>query len=1059
MYKLSFFKWGCLAFVMLFGLVAGVDMEGASADFAVTKDGCYVLEAGPGGFNAGPPTDYSYTSAAGCDAEVPAASLNVDAGNITVVNDNSSVVLNNPPANSFIGTFTGAYTAVGITPINPSWFTSIFTPVYCKDFYGITNDNPVKGIGVIDFDNVAPDGDYRVCLDRYLSNVPAGELHFSVDGWGWNTNIGWFATMAEDLGSGPVNRGLSVGSVEFDSLVKVGAGYQGEGELFGFWWNDATGWLKLNCAADTNLNSFDVANCAANGGADYGVYIDSFDATTSRAVLAGYAWSDSLGYMDFTGVQVDLPLLTPTYDARVNYVKANPGDVLANGENGYKIEVSFYDGSTNVTDEFADTNLQNSFCLAYRDRRKVDTTGNFPVNVTSSSTGRIPFYGCGDGSTQFAVEDDVQMNQLGWDASPSKTVMGRSANRFTYNSTKNVFESIVTISSRIPVEQGQFDLVQVFMYNDISGLYKEDNDPTVNGALTFQPPYDLSILGGENVTRQTCRDGDLVLEFDSPMPASICGEFYGGGGIGNLSVGIVGQPSVNSLYDSKFDSITATIDQEGSRPFQNQLLASQNGYESTGFWLTVDLADGVTINEMEPLKPILDLAITSSVSYRLPTGATVRRFGPELSNDSQNIFELNIQGGLVDRSFGSTTFSSGSKDTQGANQGIQVKERVYRVLRNIIQMNPKPGNCGNLEFSKVERSEMIGLLKGCNRVSKSGERHVVFIGARSTKEGPGGYVRLSEIQSLLNDQVSDEGKAPVIVMYGVDFILDQNIVPSSFSSALGVGTDISAMESELNDVPGFVVLESDLGQGGEVIVSANVTDVVSYIYSDGRLLSAPDAANAVAAAEGDADNILNRSIIDESTLYNQFSLVGALYSGNCIGCASNTPPLRADGSVSESRALSLNDDLNAFRYTPLTFDFVTKDVDVEERDAFGQPTGNTVTETYTCLVPCGENANSFEPLTSNGTLKNECRNIEDKITIENACFDSEGYISGDRELSLIEETIAGSLFQGTGATGIKQLDKVLADNPSFPNYADIRSVNIRSLGTQDDMPVFGVISQ
>lgn len=1056
MFRIGLLKRGCLAFVMLFGLVFSYGIDEVDATFLIDKSGCNIINVN----TQGVPQEVGYTNAAQCGSFSPSAQF--DFNGAQIINDDSSVVGGMKP-------YLAAPVSYEIVVVNPDFslapnFT-VVPPAGCKDFFGQTNDNPILNQGVIDFDNVAPAGDYRTCLTMDLTNAPAGELHYEIDGWAWNTNLGWISTFSEDdfnLSAGG-NRGLDSGNYDHKSMVKIespsGASYKGLGELYGFWWNDAAGWIKLNCAADNTLNASDVSQCAVNGGADYQVYIDSFDAGTGRAVLAGYAWSDSVGYIDFTGVQVAVPGLSSTYEAKVSYVRDGNGggNIYANGDRGYGIEVSFFDGATNVTDEFANESMQNGFCLVYSDGRKLDTIDN--INVTSSTSGGVPNYSCGDSATQFAEENNVNMNQLGWDAVAGGDLMNNQSNRFEYNSTKNVFELIgtETIKSLIPTEGDNLQLSQVAMYNDITKIEKSDLDPSLNGALRFLNPYDLKIVGSQNVTEATCVDSDVELEFDSPIQASMCGDFYAGGEISNLSGSIVGEPNVNALYGDKFDSITATQDQAGSIDFLDATI-SQNGFGSADMWITLNLAQGVTAAELNPLKSLMNLSVASEVSYRLPSDSLVRRLGPEVQNESQNIFELNIQGGLADRSFGSSTFSSGSKDTQGVNKGLEVKERVYRVLRNIIQMDPKPGNCGNLPFAKIDRRELVEVLASCGRVSQSGGRDVAFIGAQDLKGADGSYVKYSELKGLIGNQTSKEGASPVVVMYGLDFVIDENIVPGSINNNLQKGGDASELSDELlNGVSGFVVIESESKEGGEVIVSSEVTDIVGYIYADGRMLTAPDVRAAEEAASGDVEVSLNRGVIGEELLFNQFSLLGALYSSNCIGCASNVPALRSDGSVAASRQLSLIEDLNAFRYTPLNFNIGSYNIEVPELDGFGIPTGETTTENYTCLVPCNTSSSSFNPLDGQGRSKNECRYVESKITAENACFDDERYTSGESKLSLIEESIAGSVVGGK--SGINQLDLILDENPNNPNYSQIRSVNIRSLEIPEGMPVFSVISR
>lgn len=1057
-------KWGCLAFVMLFGLIFTLEVEDVDASsFAVTADGCRWIS---GDLNNAMIYEVGFTNAGGCDN----INLqdNIDTADIDFVNPSSSVVVNNPGV-TYTGTALGSFTVIGFHPLIPDIYHSVLTPNYCKDFYGRTNDNPNRNQGVIDFDNVAPEGDFRPCLELSSGVFPAGELHYDIDGWAWNTNLGWVSMMAEDLGSGPENRGLSVGSQEFRSQVKVGSTYRGEGEFFGYWWNDAAGWIKLNCASDGALNAGDPDQC---GTVNYQVYIDSFDPVSNRAVLAGYAWSDSFGYIDFTGVEISVPGLSTMYDARITYEKVNPNsEVYANGENGYIIKVSFYNGATNVTKDIADSRFRNSFCLEYEDNRVLDALSETPSKVLSNF-GTTPLYTCGSLAVDRSTVNDLNMNQLGWSSVSGAGLMEGNPNRFAYNSTQNAFVMRSDIAnnnvkSLVPVDsRDELKVVGVRMFNDLTGLTKRDDNVRVDSEMIFKNPYDLKIVGSQKVAAASCVDGAIELEFDSPVLASICGDYYRGNIASDLRASILGEPSVNPLYADRFDSITA-LDSDTGQLFENALV-SQRGYGAKDIDIVLNLAQGVSAAALNPLKGLMNLEVSSSVSYTVD-GQTVRREGPKVQNESQNIFELNIQGGLADRSFGSSTFSSGAKDTQGVNKGLEVKERVYRVLRNILQMDPKPGKCGSIHFEKFGakfssdnsfvRETLPELLPDCGRVSKSGGRHVVFIGAAQSEKS---YVAYSELKTLIEREFSDEGKAPVVVIYGADLVIDEDVIPQSVVDVLNKGGDVTDLGTGVDQVPGFVVIKTeDSGYGGDVIVSANVTDVVSYIYADGRMMSAPSLRVAVNAAQGDADIVLNRSLLDEEALFNQFSLLGALYSTNCIGCASSVPPLRADGSVSETRQLSLIEDLNAFRYTPLSFNVTSKDVKVPERDDFGVPIkdeqGNVVykTETYSCLVSCNEDATSFEPLMQNGNLKNECINVESKINATNACFDTERYTLNQNKLSNIEESIAG-LSSPSGNSGIKQYDLVGSQNL---DESSIRSVNIRSLEIPEGMPVFGVISR
>jgi hypothetical protein len=1070
--KIGLLKRGCLAFGLLFGCVFGGSVVDAQMA-GITQDGCYFARTNQSDFNVNPATtEFAPTNEPWCS------------GGFTtqpVLEINST----NPEFSSAGGWSTPGYNITYSPPVY-----NLAVPSACKKFFGRTNDNPVIDQGVIDFDNDDPDDLYRTCLGIVAG--PADEIRFDMDGWAWNTNLGWFSMTGFDNGSGQLqNRGVDYGNAgnEFASEIRIENGVDkfddGLGEFYGYWWNDTAGWLKLNCEGDTALNATDSDNCAADGGADYGVYVVSFDAATGRAVLGGSAWSDSVGYIDFQGVQVELPALSVDYRPEVKYVPVDGnGDELSNeavvraaSESGYKIEIRFKDGVVNKTDEFANEDFKNSFCLSYRDLRLLDEmTGQL---VSSSDRNKALRYSCNTSTSVAnlrANEDDVNMNNLGWDAADDGVIMTGVSDRFTYDASKNAFVSNNYIRSRIPVLGSRLRLDNIFMRNGISGAIKSLNTSQFDliNSLSFGNPFEMNFVGGQVGDRSQCLPGELTVDFENPMDVSFCGTLYNDGGvIRSLNASILGQPTVNDAYSDQFDSVTATLDREGRTTFRslNVVTAGDPGdvFGSSEFWLNLNLANGVEPADLDPVKSLLNLSVSSVVDYVLTNGTVVKRLGPTLADDSQNIFELNIQGGLIDRSFGSSTFSTGSKDTLGVSEGVKVKERVYRVLRNILAL--KPGRCGSLNLENVNRSDLVKSLSACPRVSQSNGQNVIYIGS-SGESRVGEYVAYSELKELIVNQ-SLNGKAPVIVLYGIDLILDEDNLSQSFLNEVTDGNVSDVPASVLGAVPGLVVVEnSETREGGEVIVSAeDVTDFVGYIYADGRMMSAPDKATSALAAQGNADAVLNRGAMSKENLYNQFSFFGTLYSSNCIGCASNSPALRADGSVAESRALSLNDDLNAFRYTPLRFRI--------ESGVYEFDTGFGTSEVeYSCYVPCGVGFDSgdvdawventlFTTTTDergNETRtfnQNECSNFSGTLNASQACYDTDRYTVGTNRLSEIEEALASVRMQQQNLkpSGSIPVQVEVARDLDGGDYSSVRSVNIRPLEVPAGMPVFGAISE
>lgn len=1035
MFDLHLYKRICGISVLLFGLLFGGGLVEA-AQSAITADGCTVVRV-QGSFNAplGLPEAAPVPNAPAHCANVSFnPTLDLDLSFSYPVNTTSPVILDVTPA--FWAAVTGNVNNASDFGVPPVILNA------CKLFWGGTNDNPLGNKGRIDFDNEEPEGGFRTCLEL-VQTAPTTST-YRIFGWAWNTNLGWFAMEGLDDGNGNIlNTGIDVGATEFKSAIEVTPYAANDGKLFGYWWNDVAGWVKLNCEARVALNATDFDNCSGNGGADYGVYIDSFDSNSGRALLAGYAWSDVVGYIDFTGVEVDIPGFSLNYMPEVKYIKntSDPnGVVRANGVDGYDVEVRFYKGSANVTDEFADENLNNGFCLVYEDKRVLDEIAGTYV---SKSGGGSAMYDC-DLDLQATLQDDLGLNNMSWDAGANDVLGNGNVDKFTYDSAKKAFVSSSKVVSRIPSVNGDIGLKGVQIRNGVTGV--DNQFASLNPMfLEFEPPYELNFVGGKVTGPDLCKESSLLLDFENPMEASICGEYMNSGGkLGALEVGVASEPKVNQSYEDRFDSITSQFN-------NSKILSNSSGYGSVDLEVSLNLASGVEAAEIEPIAALLDFRLSSTASYQVG-GYVVRRLGPDLADDSKNIFEVNVQGGLVDRSFDSIQFSSGSKDTLGVSQGIDVKQNVYKTLRNILYL--KPGSCSGLNLERVNSADVTALISGCGRVSMSGGKNVVYL---ASSDGEDAYVTYTEMQKLIETQtLAAQGGAPVIVLDGLDLVIDENIMPrdllqyiKSYKTLAGVPENI------LKNVAGFVVLKSeDTGQGGEVIISADVTDVAAYIYADGRALSAGNDALARQAASGNPEVVLNRSLMDETNLYNQFSYLGLLYSSNCIGCSSKSPALRADGSVADSRTLSLMEDLNAFRYTPLKFEIqsgvYTLEYDFDE-DGVIDFTNDIP---YSCYVACDDTGQNWVP-TFNGNGEPQCEQVGIDLDLDRACFDKGLYESATpvNKLSEVEELFAS--FK-SGATAPWYQFSWVENNQSL-SFDTLRSVNLRPLPVMDGMPVFGVI--
>lgn len=178
--------------------------------------------------------------------------------------------------------------------------------------------------------------------------IQAGTEH-SAQGWMWgggtgtsgdgtHTNVGWISANNLNQG-GAVNYGVSIPS--------------GTGDVSGYAWSENIGWISFNasdlsgcpqgqCKAERDginlkgwarIMEIKLAGANAGGwqgwvslkGPRYGVTIN-----TSAGALQNYAWSDELGWIDFSRVSIVIPANTVTLEPASFYLRqyANPSQTL-----------------------------------------------------------------------------------------------------------------------------------------------------------------------------------------------------------------------------------------------------------------------------------------------------------------------------------------------------------------------------------------------------------------------------------------------------------------------------------------------------------------------------------------------------------------------------------------------------------------------------------------------------------------------------------------------------------------------------------------------------------
>lgn len=167
----------------------------------------------------------------------------------------------------------------------------------------------VPDSGTLNFD--LPDHDYQACAETaqrertFSGTTVSGNF---ITGWVWNTNLGNISFSCEggnNFGTG------NCGAIDYGVVIsETGGPGEDSRRVSGFAWGDNIGWISMGCNGLNNMG-FDC------GSSNYGVSIAdrddlnksecSVNGNLNRGDLYGYAWSDSVGWINFCGAHVDLP--------------------------------------------------------------------------------------------------------------------------------------------------------------------------------------------------------------------------------------------------------------------------------------------------------------------------------------------------------------------------------------------------------------------------------------------------------------------------------------------------------------------------------------------------------------------------------------------------------------------------------------------------------------------------------------------------------------------------------------------------------------------------------
>ncbi|MFA5829873.1 MAG: hypothetical protein WC843_05285 [Candidatus Gracilibacteria bacterium] len=334
----------------------------------------------------------------------------------------------------------------------------------------------VANSGVLNFGLPANYQAYNSCASD------AGGGNTSLQGWAWNTNLGWVSLYCP-AGANQINLGRQCSNAAYTD--GYGVTVDVNGVLGGYAWSDNAGWISFDNGAfskvrvDVNPNSKCVGKvygytppnvaCNPNGG------------NVDQGHQFTFAWSDSVGWLDFSGLTfpVGKPLsasLTVTAAVfnkgdNIDYAAfSNAVDLtsitktkapVANGQAGYTLVVKV-------------TNDQGQTVVVPDGSMKI-------LNVWNDTVKKIQTY---DGSPQNLGEDQCLAG-----LAVTKPCVYNSMQKQFANPYPGIYQANIT---------------SVAPTSNMNGL-----DTQNNGIVDF--PYE-SFVFGPPITKQPLQSNDLVLK-------------------------------------------------------------------------------------------------------------------------------------------------------------------------------------------------------------------------------------------------------------------------------------------------------------------------------------------------------------------------------------------------------------------------------------------------------------------------------------------------------------------------------------------------------------------
>lgn len=729
---------------------------------------------------------------------------------------------------------------------------------------------------------------------------------FDVKGWAWDDNLGWVSFFCDASGN---NLGLSCGSIPY-GVTMEGTDQPNPGRLHGCAWSDNIGWISFNNSDPASQCGGSAITYYVQAEADDGACLGEVDAggCPNNGAVSTYAWADSVGWLDFTGVKFPWVELISAAVSVTFEITPDPATVN-------KATAPIADGSN--TDGTPSYEMRLYF---------KDINGN-PVNV-----GAAPY------TVQIQVtweEDTVKKDQTtltiadfttckndvsGGSCAGSAVDKPMGSTHFTWDAGLSAYKAPIT---------------SVAPTSGLNG-YDKDGNKTVDYSYET---FDLGNPNGvNNVQQNNLKLSDVRVSILNTA-TTICAFGEAGCTPKSLATGtrtLQFRPGVEVTQFS-----------QNNQDFLQGYNTVANSVATTTVCLLGSACSSAHIDFITGIGLPFLMVVPDSDGDPAPTDADSKDLMNYSSFGSTNLLWTPICTEETCGEFGNNPYVYSVVDSTVVGKTVRYFSNKLPRVKGTLVVNPVATISGSVYSTGVTNPQTGTIIRSLGDVSTNILRDTIFrnvsniiAGATPPKQNPvtlkpnnGGFAGGG------TPLLYDSNKVPKVYYFRDDVYLDNGASPITWSgdrTLIVIGGNVY-INSDLYNVAvtpkpklGIIALKDfTTGKGGNLYVAPQVKNIQANIFGDGSFFSYDGKPSGITPAglpyfdsEDDRYN----------TLLNQLSLEGTLATQNTIGGAVKTPsPILGDGTVASpdegqygkepsGRSAARLYDLNFLRYYGYVFE-------------------------------------------------------------------------------------------------------------------------------------------